>query len=67
MNGWGVEGCRGEQREYTLAQPRAKQKALGWAKVLAKAAKLVGRISVLDPAPGLLELACERAEEKAVK
>lgn len=69
MNVWGVCGCR-EHHAQIVAQLRKAAAKKGWLAKLAaaKAAVAAGlalRIDWLDPAPSLVEIAIERAMERA--
>jgi hypothetical protein len=69
MDAWGVAGCRGEHYQEIVDRFRAYASKYGWATKLKAAALAVKtglafRLNPLDPAPGIVDEAIRRAEEK---
>lgn len=71
MDGWSVDGCK-LKREVIVGRIRKKAEEWGWAKGLAGAAlhpvaalRLAAHVSWTDPIPGIVDLAIQRAADKA--
>jgi len=69
MNEWGVEGCLANRAEIEAWLRSESEKVGWWAKLRAGLLGLFGgvaiRIDPVDPAPGLLDLAIERARQSS--